>query len=210
MKHPLFWENQDSGETFSNFVCAIGSLNCISVAAASTKSINFYLESLLIWPTITFGFWRAKKEIKHEQKRENRKTCNLILQHVSLILFMENNNKKIFRREVENIALRVLTLWKRSLILVSSPCSYCCWWLYLYYCALMPFTTLCGEPWLNRIEQYTILKEISSAYNLGNFGSKARPTLNTWSYSLYYLLEVDGLFNQCREDFSLYFFWRNN
>lgn len=96
MKHPLFWENQDSGETFSNFVCAIGSLNCISVAAASTKSINFYLESLLIWPTITFGFWRAKKEIKHEQKRENRKTCNLILQHVSLILFMENNNKKIF------------------------------------------------------------------------------------------------------------------
>ena len=123
MKHPLFWENQDSGETFSNFVCAIGSLNCISFAAASTKSINFYLESLLIWPTITFGFWRAKKEIKHEQKRENRKTCNLILQHVSLILFMENNNKKIFRREVENIALRVLTLWKRSLILVSSPCS---------------------------------------------------------------------------------------
>ena len=70
----------------------------------------------------------------------------------------------------------------------------------------MRFTTLCGEPWLNRIEQYTILKEISSAYNLRNFGSKARPTLNTGSYSPYYLLEVDGLFNQCREDFSLYFF----
>ena len=33
-----------------------------------------------------------------------------VLQHVSLILFMENNNKKIFRREVEDIALRVLTL----------------------------------------------------------------------------------------------------
>ena len=73
----------------------------------------------------------------------------------------------------------------------------------------MRFTTLCGEPWLNRIEQYTILKEISSAYNLRKFGSKARPTLNTGSYSPYYLLEVDGLFNQCREDFSLYFFWRN-
>ena len=67
----------------------------------------------------------------------------------------------------------------------------------------MRFTTLCGEPWLNRIEQYTILKEISSPYNLRNFGSKARPTLNTGNYSPYYLLEVDGLFNQCREDFSL-------
>lgn len=111
------------GKLFPISFALLEAWNCISVAAASTKSINFYLESLLIWPTITFGFWRAKKEIKHEKKRENRKTCNLILQHVSLILFMENNNKKIFRREVENIALRVLTLWKRSLILVSSPCS---------------------------------------------------------------------------------------
>ena len=32
------------------------------------------------------------------------------MQHVSLILFMENKNKKIFRREVENVTLRVLTL----------------------------------------------------------------------------------------------------
>ena len=157
MKHPLFWENQDSGETFSNFVCAIGSLNCISVAAASTKSINFYLESLLIWPTITFGFWRAKKEIKHEQKRENRKTCNLILQHVSLILFMENNNKKIFRREVENIALRVLTLWKRSLILVSSS---------MFLVLLMViFVLLCSDALYDTLRG-TLVKSHWAVYNI--------------------------------------------